>query len=557
MKIRLNQLNPTIGDIDGNLSLIENAIERAEDAGADILVLPELVVSGYPPMDLLERPHFLSAMYEANEEVVGMTGDTAVLFGTATPNRSEIGRKCHNSAIFAQQGELLAEVHKTLLPTYDVYDELRYFEPNTSFECVDFKGRKIGITICEDIWHNFELPYVTYGVNPVEQLVKRGAEAIFNVSASPYARNKPDRRRRMLQRYPERYNVPVFYANQVGGNTELVSDGDSMALDPEGNIVARAPLFREASVDVHWNDDSGRLSAESGTVPEVPGEIEQMFHGLVLGLRDYLRKTGVANKVVLGLSGGIDSALAATIAAEALGEHKVAGITLPSEFSSEGSVADSLKLADNLGIRCHELAIRDIYQQFTDDLQPLFEDTSFGVAEENLQTRIRGTLLMAFSNKFDYMLLNTGNKSELATGYCTLYGDMAGGLGLIADLYKSEVYEMARWLNEEYFGKEVIPAEILDKPPSAELRPGQKDADSLPDYDILDPILHSYIEEQLSIDEITDHGYDYDLVKRVTDLVDRMEFKRFQAVPVLKMSDKAFGTGRRLPIVQGWTDSRG
>lgn len=556
MKIRLEQLNPTIGDIAGNVSLIKEAMTNANDDGIDLLVLPELVVCGYPPMDLIERPAFLEAIYEANGTVSAHAQQTAVLFGTATPNNNGSGRKCFNSALLVQQGKVLAEVHKTLLPTYDVYDELRYFEPaQDSFACVEFQGRKLGITVCEDIWHNFELSYLTYDVNPTEELVAQGAEAIFNVSASPYSKNKPQGRQQMLQQHARKRGVPIFYANQVGGNTELVSDGDSMAISSDAEVIGRAPLFEKAYIDLGWTGD-GQLVNAGAPPPKVPSQIEQMFRALVLGLQDYLRKTGVADKVVLGLSGGIDSALVATIATEALDAENIVGITMPSEFSSEGSITDSQKLADNLGIALHEVAIRDIYDQFDGTLEPLFEGTSFGVAEENLQPRIRGTLLMAYSNKFGHMLLNTGNKSELATGYCTLYGDMAGGLGVIADLYKTEVYEMARWLNNEYFKEKVIPTDILSKPPSAELRPGQKDADSLPDYEVLDPILKAYIEEQLTDEDIIARGFEASTVHRITSLVDHNEYKRYQAVPGLKVSSKAFGTGRRWPIAQKWTTNR-
>ncbi len=556
MKIRLGQINTTIGDLGKNFELITKAMARAEADGIDLLVLPELVVCGYPPMDLIERTQFLDAIYEMNDRLIRRTEETALLFGTATPNVSDVGRKCYNSAILAQHGSVISTVHKALLPTYDVYDELRYFEPDNHFSCVEFKGKKLGITVCEDIWHNFELSYLSYGTNPAKELAQDGADAIFNLSASPYTRNKPAKRQKMLQQHARTWNLPVFYANQVGGNTELVSDGDSLAINKDAEVIARGALFQEDFIDVDWDTQNSSLAVSKEDKTEVPQLIEQIFHGLVMGLQDYLQKTGVADKVLVGLSGGIDSALVAAIATEALGSDNVVGITMPSEFSSEGSITDSEKLAENLGISCHEIAIKDIYDQFNTALEPLFEDTSFGVAEENLQPRIRGTLLMAYSNKFGHMLLNTGNKSELATGYCTLYGDMSGGLGIIADLYKTEVYEMARWLNNVYYNREVIPQNILEKPPSAELRPDQKDADSLPEYDVLDPILQAYIEEQCGVEEIADRGYDIGVVKRITTLVDQMEFKRFQAVPVLKMSNKAFGTGRRWPIVQRWTENR-
>ncbi|NGP89327.1 NAD+ synthase [Fodinibius halophilus] len=557
MKIRLGQLNTTIGDLEGNFELIKKAMNDAENSSVDLLILPELVVCGYPPMDLLERPQFLDAVYDINERIIGHTKNASpVLFGTVTPNTAKSGRKCYNSAILADGGEVSAVVNKALLPTYDVYDELRYFEPANTFECINFKGRKLGITVCEDIWHNFELSYLSYDVNPVKELAEAGAEAICNVSASPYAQNKPAKRQKMLQQHARKWNIPVFYANQVGGNTELVSDGDSMAIDADGDLVSRCALFEEDFTDLYWEEKEPTLRSESNDTVEVPIPIAQMFKGIKVGLRDYLKKTAISDKVILGLSGGIDSALVATIAVEALGKANVVGITMPSEFSSEGSISDSEKLAENLGIPCHELPIGEVYNQFNELLNPFFKDTDFGVAEENLQPRIRGTLLMAYSNKFGHMLLNTGNKSELATGYCTLYGDMSGGLGIIADLYKTEVYEMAHWLNNEYFNETVIPKNILEKPPSAELRPDQKDADSLPEYEVLDAILKAYIEDQASVEDITDRGYDSTVVKQIVVLVDNMEYKRFQAAPALKMSSKAFGTGRRVPIVQGWTDNR-
>lgn len=556
MKIRLQQLNPTIGDLKGNLAKIKDALSLAEQDEVDLLVLPELVTCGYSPMDLLERPDFLEAVYRVNDQIIQYASETALLFGTVTPNNSGHGRKCYNSALLVQDQEVQAEIHKALLPTYDVYDELRYFEPDRSFECVNFKGAPIGITICEDIWHNYKLSYTSYEVNPAKELVGLGAEAIFNVSASPYTRDKPHNRKQMLRERARNLQVPIFYANQVGGNTELVGDGDSMVMDTEGQVVARAPLFEEAFVDVNWSPAQKTVSSLNTGRPKIPQNIEQMFRALVLGLRDYIRKTGVAEKVLVGLSGGIDSALVTTIAVEALGAENVVGITMPSEFSSEGSVTHSEILAKNLGIKLLKLEIKDIYDQFKNTLDMYFKDTSFGVAEENIQPRIRSTLLMAYANKFNFMLLNTGNKSELAVGYCTLYGDMAGGLGIITDLYKSEVYDMAHWLNNEYFQQNVIPEDILIKPPSAELRPDQQDTDSLPDYDTLDGILKAYIEEQLSNTEIANLGFDTTLVKRITSLVDQMEFKRYQAVPGLKISEKAFGSGRRWPLVQNWMTNR-
>ncbi|HET6527836.1 MAG TPA: NAD+ synthase [Balneolaceae bacterium] len=555
MKLRVQQLNPIIGDIEGNTALIKEAISDAEAAKIELLLLPELVVCGYSPMDLLERTAFLDTIYQANEQIAVHTKETAVLFGTVTPNQSRKGRKCFNSALLAYDGEVQAEIHKTLLPTYDIYDELRYFEPNKSFECVEFKGRKIGVTICEDIWYNFgDFHFVIYDVNPARELVDRGAEAIFNLSASPYTRNRPQTRQEMLQGQVRDLKVPVFYANQVGGNADVVSDGDSVVIGSDEKVMARAPLFKEAFVDVTWDKSNAIKNLSPGST-EIAPLMEQMFHCLVFGLKEYLRKTQVADKVVIGLSGGLDSTLVACIAVEALGAENVVGITMPSEFSSTGSVSDSEKLADNLGIKLHQISIKEIYEQFNESLNPLFRETSFGIAEENLQPRIRAILLMAYSNKFGAMLLNTGNKSELAMGYSTLYGDMAGGLAVISDLYKTEVFEMARWLNFNYFKFEIIPESVLTKPPSAELRPHQKDTDSLPAYETLDAILKAYIEEHCSKSAIIDRGFEKRTVDKVTAMVDRMEYKRAQAAPGLKVSDKAFGSGRRWPMVQRWTNN--
>lgn len=557
MKVRIQQLNPTIGDIEGNKASILDALKFAGEADIDLLILPELVVTGYPPMDLLERKAFLNTVYDANGEITALTEETAIIFGTVTRNPSKYGRKCFNTALVAQNGRVVTEIRKTLLPTYDVFDELRYFEANDVFECVEFNGVKLGITICEDIWHNeSDIQYHTYEINPAKELADRGADAIINISASPFTKTKPDGRRQMLQKHARNLKLPIFYANQVGANTDLISDGDSMVVNSEEQVVVRTPLFEEAFADVNWNPHNRDLKSLSGTLPKVPSKIEGMFKALIFGLKDYLQKTGITDKVLLGLSGGIDSTLVACIATEALGSEKVLAVTMPSEFSSEGSVSDSEKLAENLGIQLHQLSVKSLYDEYLEVLKPLFKDTEFGVAEENLQSRIRSALLMSVSNKFGHMLLNTGNKSELATGYCTLYGDMAGGLGIISDLYKIEVYEMAQWLNKKYYKREVIPQNIIEKPPSAELKPDQKDIDNLPPYEILDAILERYIEMQQSIEEISEQGYDFETIKKVVGLVDRAEYKRFQAVPGLKVSAKSFGRGRRWPIVQNWSHSQ-
>lgn len=558
MHVRLHQLNPIIGDVEGNTAAVLSAMDRAEDDNVELLILPELVVAGYPPMDLLERNAFRNAIYAANQKIIESSGKMAIIFGTVTPNPSEYGRKCFNSAIVAQGGAEIGRANKTLLPTYDVFDDLRYFEPNEGFECVTFNGTSLGITICEDIWYNEnDIQYHVYELNPAEELAKRGAKAIINISASPFTKTKPHNRREMLQNHARALNLPVFYCNQVGANTELVFDGDSMAVDAGARLKARAPLFEEAYVDLNWKTNSGTMINIGDDPAKVPSKQKGIFRGLVLGLRDYLHKTGISEKVVLGLSGGIDSALVACIAAEALGPENVTGVMMPSEFSSEGSITDSEQLAENLGIKLLRLSISDVFDRFLETLNPVFENSgTFGITEENLQPRIRGVLLMAISNKYGHILLNTGNKSELATGYCTLYGDMNGGLGVISDLYKTEVYEIARWLNEYHYEREIIPESVLKKAPSAELRPGQKDSDILPEYDVMDSILYLYIEKQKPAGEIADEGFDLEVVKKVIKRVDHYEYKRFQAVPGLKVSTKAFGSGRRWPIVQRWTENQ-
>lgn len=556
MNIRLQQINPTIGDLSGNKALIIEAVEEAEKDNVDLLLLPELVVCGYPPMDLIERKIFRDMCYEVNREVIQSTKETTVIFGSITDNLTGVGRACFNSAIVAQHGKEVDRIHKALLPTYDVFDDLRYFEPGKEFEPIVINGIPFGITVCEDIWFNDnEIQYHTYSTNPAEILAQKGAKAIINISASPFTKRKPITRVGMLQKHARELGLPLFYVNQVGANTELIFDGDSLALDQTGFIVTRDERFKSTFVDVDYNPQTKTLDAGKYAECErtIPNPIKTMFDGLVLGVRDYLRKSKLGNKVILGLSGGIDSALVCVIASEAVGAENVLAVTMPSEFSSEGSVTDSEKLAHNLGVELKEIPIKPVFDSYLKQLSPLFEGTAFNVAEENLQSRTRGDLLMAISNKFGHMLLNTGNKSETAVGYCTLYGDMAGGLGVISDLYKTEVYEMCQWLNEEYFQKEMIPNTILTKEPSAELRPDQKDSDSLPDYGTLDAILKYYLEDQLSREEILSKGFNEATIDQILRLVDRNEHKRYQAAPGLKVSAKAFGVGRRWPIVQQWT----
>lgn len=554
MKIRVQQLNPTIGDIEGNKALILEALREAEEAHVDLLMLNEMSVCGYPALDLLERRAFLDAVEKANHAIVSQTQHTALLFGSLCQNTERPGRPAFNIGILAHHGQQVAEVRKTLLPTYDVFDEGRYFEPNRLCECVEWNGARLGITICEDIWANNSLvQYHTYPVEPVKILAKQGADVILNISASPFTVHKAEERIRMLRGNAQKYSLPVFYANQVGGNTELISDGDSLVLDSRGEIVTRAPLFDDAYRDVDWEPGKEPVAKAESIIVHPPVKEERIFRALIKGLRDYLSKSGAASKVLLGLSGGIDSAVAACIATEALGPENVTGFLMPSEFSTVGSVRDAEALAENLGIMYHQLPIRDLYEQYLHTLAPLFKDTEFGVAEENLQSRTRGVLLMAVSNKFGGMVLNTGNKSELATGYCTLYGDMNGGLSVLGDLYKTEVFALAEWLNNLYFDAQVIPQEILTKPPSAELRPDQLDTDSLPGYEILDQILKLYIEKQYSVDQITNQGFDRTLVSGLVRRIEQNEHKRSQAPPALKIHSKSFGPGRRRPLAQKWT----
>lgn len=609
MKIRAEQLNPVVGDIKGNLSLIEDALTRSERDDIDLLILSELVLTGYPPQDLLENSRFCSTIFRANQELIRRTENTALLFGTVAPNESGPGRPLFNAALLCHKGQLIGQVEKTLLPNYDVFDELRYFEPGREIRTLELDGVNLGVTICEDLWYN----ETDYRVNPASELMSGGSALLVNLSASPYARHKQIQRLTMLRRHALALKLPVIYSNQTGANGEIIFDGNSMAIDAEGRVVASAGEFGSGYCDVIWNPAENRLTGDefavddpghSGNGPEPghpgmsseqgtdsgsagsisasdadspgsagiagssltatpplhdlpPGHFNRIFRAIQTGLRDYVRKSGMKKEVVLGLSGGLDSTLVAVLAAEAFGADHVTALMMPAEFSSEGSLVDSRDLAENLGLRTHLLPIQELFDSSRKILAPHFEGTPFGVAEENLQSRIRGDLLMAWSNKFGPMLLTTGNKSELAVGYSTLYGDMNGGLNPIGDLYKTEVFELSYWLNRDYYGEEVIPVEILEKPPSAELRPDQKDSDSLPDYEILDDILWRYIEcrqEAVQIEE--ESGHDPNLVRRVLRQVDLSEFKRYQAPPILKLSPKSFGIGRRFPLVQGWSLNR-
>lgn len=555
MKVRVEQLNPLIGDIKGNVERILEALKLAENQQIDLLILPEMVLTGYPVQDLLENEAFRETCFKANHTIVEQTGSTALLFGSLTKNPSGLGRKIFNTAILCGDGTVIGQVNKTLLPTYDIFDDLRYFEPNKEFECLEYKGVKLGVTICEDIWYNQnEVQYHHYEINPAAELKSRGARAIINISASPFTKSKHQNRLRMLQNHAKELSLPVFYSNQVGAHTDVVFDGDSLVLDAGGSLTAITEPFKPGFVDINWDPEAGAVESLKPLEKVSTDKFSRTLEAIKCGIRDYLDKTGFTDKAVLGLSGGIDSALVSVLAVEALGNDNVTALSMPSEFSSKGSVDDAVKLAKNLGIRLHQIPVKELYDTYIKTLDPLFSQTDFGVAEENLQSRIRGGLLMAYSNKFGPILFATGNKSELAVGYATLYGDMNGGLNPIGDLYKTEVFQFCEWLNREYYQKEIIPREIIEKPPSAELRPGQKDTDSLPDYEILDDILWRYIELQQEVEKIAaEGGHEKAIVKKVIKMTDFSEFKRYQAPPIIKLSSKSFGIGRRWPIVQGWT----
>jgi len=541
VKIALAQINPTVGDFTGNLEKIISATRRASDQGARLAVFPELSVCGYPPADFLEKPSFLARCRQAISELSEATRNlpTAVLVGVALPAPPDAGKPAVNAAVLLDCGHVLLAQQKRLLPFYDVFDEQRYFLPSAKQHVVELDNLRIAVSICEDAWNDKNFwPRRLYAFDPLEELMRQNPAIHINLSSSPFWHSKRKLRRQMLASISNRDGIPVIMCNQVGGNDSLIFDGSSMGINAHGDLVAQAKSFEE---DLVVFDPFC-----SPAVPEPEDDdTEAAYRGLVLGTRDYVRKCGFS-KVVVGLSGGIDSALVAAIAAEALGKENVLAIGMPSQYSSRGSIDDSRALAANLGIQFEVIAISDLFGDYTQALGPLFKGTQPGVAEENLQARIRGNLLMAVSNKFGSLVLTTGNKSEMAVGYCTLYGDMVGALAVIGDLVKTRVYAICRWLNRE---REVIPRAIIEKPPSAELRPDQKDTDSLPPYETLDPILEAYVERYETPETISDkNGFPLELVQQVVRLVERSEYKRQQAAPVLKVTSKSFGMGRRFPI---------
>jgi len=544
MKIALAQINTTVGDFAGNAAKILEAHRCGLDAGVELVVCPELATTGYPPRDLLLKIGFVKRNLALLEQIAGATGKTGLLVGYVGENAKRPGREATNSVALLQNGRILAARVKTLLPTYDVFDEDRYFEPAAENPPVEFNGQKIGLTICEDAWNDDDFwRDRRYRRNPPVDLVEGGAQIIFNVSASPWHLGKNRTRFAMLRSLAGKARVPVAYCNLVGGNDELIFDGGSLVFDAAGDLIARGELFAEDFVVV----DTGAAKAVS---PDASGDEEKLFKALVLGLRDYLHKCGFKS-VVLGLSGGIDSALTACLAVAALGAENVRGVSLPSRFSSQGSLDDARAVAERLGIRCDVIPIQPPFEAVKAQLKDVFAGRSEDTTEENIQARLRGVTLMALSNKFASLLLTTGNKSELAVGYCTLYGDMCGGLAVISDVPKTMVYRLARWINRD---KEIIPAASLTKPPSAELRPNQTDQDTLPPYDVLDAILDAYVVEGKSAAEIIAGGFDEATVKRVVRLIDLNEYKRRQAAPGLKVTSKAFGVGRRIPIAQRYRE---
>jgi len=541
VKIALAQINPTVGDFTGNLDKIVTVSRRSAEMGARLTVFSELAICGYPPADFLEKPSFLARCRTAVDELAAVTRElpTAVLAGVALPAPAGAGKAAVNAAVLLDRGQLVLEQHKRLLPFYDVFDEQRYFRPASSQKVIELDGVRLGITICEDAWNDKTFwPRRLYSIDPMEEIMAQHPAMHINLSSSPFWHGKRELRRQMLTAIARRDGIPVLFSNQVGGNDSLIFDGSSLALNGRGELIAQAASFEEDLVIV----DPCHASPIAEPASD---DTEAAYRALVLGTRDYVRKCGFREAIV-GLSGGIDSALVAAIATEALGAENVLGVGMPSPYSSQGSIDDSRRLAANLGIRFEVLSITELFHGFIHTLEPLFAGKPEGLTEENIQPRIRGTLLMALSNKLGALVLTTGNKSEMAVGYCTLYGDMVGALAVIGDLVKTRVYAVCRWLNRE---REIIPPAIIDKPPSAELRPGQMDTDSLPPYETLDPILEAYVERYETPEHIAAaHGYPLNLVRQVVRLVERSEYKRQQAAPVLKVTSKSFGMGRRFPI---------
>ena len=540
VKIALGQINPTVGDFSGNGTKIIEYAHRARAAGAGLILFPELSICGYPPRDLVERPSFVRRNRESAEQIAAATAGIAVIAGLVTPADSDTGKTVMNSAALMQDGKIAFVQSKMLLPTYDVFDEMRNFAPARKQELFPFCGNRMALTICEDAWNDkLFWPKRLYTFDPVESLIQSGGNFVLNISASPFWIGKREFRRDMLASIARQHKVPVALVNQIGGNDSLVFDGSSLVLNREGEVIAQGKSFEEDLIYFDSKDLTGDMHEQ------IAGDEASAYSALVLGTRDYMHKCGF-QKALIALSGGIDSALTAAIAADAVGSENVIGVGMPGPYSSQGSVDDARALAKNLGIRFELLSINLAYEAYRKTLEPVFAGTKQDVTEENLQSRARGMMLMALSNKFGAIVLSTGNKSELGVGYCTLYGDMVGGLAVISDVPKTLVYRLSEYVNSR---RPVIPRATIEKPPSAELRPDQKDSDSLPPYDVLDAVLEDYVEDMHPAEQIAnDRGFDIETVRRVIRMVDRTEYKRQQAAPGLKISPKAFGYGRRFPI---------
>ena len=545
MKIALSQLNFRIGNFTYNTSRIVDEIEKAEKDQVDLLIFAELAVCGYPPLDFLDYSHFIDRCNDSIRNIAAHCNNLTVIIGAPAFNADPKGKNLFNSAYVLSEGKVQQIVHKTLLPTYDVFDEYRWFESNREFKCVEVKGVRIALTVCEDLWNIDEDPLYTFW--PMKELIQQKPQLMINIAASPFCDQHAENRKAILIKNVKEYHLPLLYVNQVGAQTDLLFDGGSMLIDAKGSVQHELLYFQEDYVACDFNESNKIFSNLNNVNPSSnPSErIERIYQGLVMGIRDYFEKMGFT-KAILGLSGGIDSALVLALASEALGPKNVHAVLMPSEFSSDHSVNDSVKMVEKIGCTHETMPIAPMYDSFLNALKSDFAGTTFNVAEENIQARIRGLILMALSNKFGYILLNTSNKSELAVGYGTLYGDMCGGLSVIGDLYKMDVYALSKFVNREH---EIIPNSIITKAPSAELRPDQFDSDSLPPYEVLDAILHRYIEQQKGPDKIIKDGFDEALVYRILKMVNNNEWKRFQFAPVLRVTSKAFGRGRRMPLV--------
>jgi len=555
MKICIAQQNYHIGNFEQNTEKILGAIEAAKNQGADLILFSEMSVCGYPARDFVEFEDFINKCYQSIDVIKQAADTIGVLIGSPARNPNIKGKDLYNAAFFLYEQKVVAEMHKTLLPTYDVFDENRYFEPADEWKVIEFKGQRLAITICEDIWNLGDNPL--YRICPMDKMMDQAPTILLNLSASPFDYTHDEDRKATIKSNVLKYKIPLFYCNAVGSQTEIVFDGSSLVFDKDANLCGALPMFESALATFECNDD-GTINApilepanrlpnkELNPITLIPTlNIEQVYQALVLGVKDYFNKMGFT-KAIIGSSGGIDSAVTLAIACEALGKENVHAVLMPSPYSTDHSVNDAVTLSQNLDNKYDIIPIKEVYEQFLVTLNPLFKDLPFSLAEENIQSRSRGNILMAIANKFGYILLNTSNKSELATGYGTLYGDMAGGLGVLGDCYKLQVYELAKYINRH---QEIIPTNIITKAPSAELRPNQKDSDSLPDYAVLDQILYQYIERRANPNDIKALGFDNALVDRTLKMVNNNEYKRNQFCPIIRISPKAFGVGRRMPIV--------